>query len=65
MLISFVGRLPLIVFYTLVGYQLTKLNLFYSLLLLIIIVIGSIFIFYHKEKIENNIHEYTKKFDKK
>jgi len=65
LLISFVGRLPLIVFYTLVGYQLTKLNLFYSLLLLIIIVIGSIFIFYHKEKIENNIHEYTKKFDKK
>ena len=64
-IISFVGRLPLIVFYTLVGSQLTKLNLFYSLLLLIIIVVGSIFIFYHKEKIETDIHEYTKRFDKK
>jgi len=64
-IISFVGRLPLIVFYTLVGYQLTKLNLFYSLLLLIIIVVGSIVIFYHKEKIETDIHEYTKRFDKK
>lgn len=63
-LISFVGRLPLIVFYSMVGYQLTKLNLFYSLLLLIIIVVGSIIIFYHKEKIEYNIHEYTKKFEK-
>ena len=64
-IISFVGRLPLIVFYTLVGSQLTKLNLFYSLLLLIIIVVGSIVIFYHKEKIETDIHEYTKRFDKK
>jgi uncharacterized membrane protein YdjX (TVP38/TMEM64 family) len=64
-LISFVGRLPLIIFYSLIGYQLTKLNLFYSLLLLIIIVVGSIIIFYNKDQIEDNIHKYTKKFEKK
>jgi len=56
--------LPLIIIYTVVGYQLTKLNLFYSLLLLIIIVVGSVLIFYNRDKIENNIHKYTKKIKK-
>jgi uncharacterized membrane protein YdjX (TVP38/TMEM64 family) len=63
-LVSFIGRLPLIIIYTVVGYQLTKLNLFYSLLLLIIIVVGSVLIFYNRDKIENNIHKYTKKIKK-
>ncbi len=65
MLISFVGRLPLIVFYSIMGNQLTKLNLFYSLLLLIIIGIGSLVIFFHKDKIEGNLHKYAKKIGRK
>lgn len=60
LLISFIGRLPLIVFYTLVGYQLTKLNLFYSLLLLSIILLGSYLIFRNKDKLEENLKKYIK-----
>ncbi|MFA5745986.1 MAG: VTT domain-containing protein [archaeon] len=63
-LIVFVGRLPEIVFFTLVGYQLTKLNLFWSLLLIGIIIVGSIIIFYYKDLIETHIHKYMGRLNK-
>jgi len=63
--VVFIGKLPQIIVLTLVGYQLTKLNLFWSLLLIGIIIIGSIIIFKYKSNIERNLHGYIKKFKKK
>ncbi len=60
-----VGRLPQIVFLTLIGYQLTKLNLFWSLLLIGVIIVGSIIIFQNKNKIEIRLHGYVGKLQKK
>jgi uncharacterized membrane protein YdjX (TVP38/TMEM64 family) len=59
------GRLPQIIFLTLIGYQLTKLNLFWSLLLIGIIIISSIIIFKKKTEIETRLHGYVGKLKKK
>lgn len=59
------GRLPQIIFLTLIGYQLTKLNLFWSLLLIGVIIIGSIIIFKKKKEIETQLHGYVGKLKKK
>ncbi len=63
-LIVAIGRLPEIVFFTLVGYQLTRLNLLWSLILITVIVIGSVIIFFNKDKIETKIHKYSTKWKK-
>lgn len=60
-----IGRLPQIVFLTMIGHQLTKLNLFWSLLLIGIIIIGAIIIFQNKNKIETQLHSYIGKLKKK
>lgn len=59
------GRLPQIIFLTLIGYQLTKLNLFWSLLIIGVIIVGSIIIFQNKNKIETRLHGYVGKLQKK
>ncbi|HRS42470.1 MAG TPA: TVP38/TMEM64 family protein [Candidatus Diapherotrites archaeon] len=64
-LVTIIGRLPLIVFLTLIGYQLTKLNLFWSLIIIGIIIVGSIIIFQNKNKIETQLHGYVGKLEKK
>jgi len=65
MLIVGTGRLPEIVLFTVVGYQLTKLSLFWSIILIAAVIVGSVLIFYHKDKIETNIHGYVDKLHKK
>lgn len=60
-----IGRLPQIVFFTLIGYQLTKLNLFWSLLLIGVVIVGAIIIFQNKNKIETQLHSYVGRLKKK
>lgn len=59
------GRLPSILFLSVVGYQLTKLSLLFSLILLGFVIVGGVLIFYKRKNIEDNLHKHINKIEER
>ena len=64
-LVVLIGRLPSILFLSVIGYQLTQLSLLFSIILLAIVVIGGVLIFYQRKNIEDHLHKHLSNIQNK
>lgn len=64
-LVVLIGRLPSILFLSVVGHQLTQISLLFSIILLAIVVIGGVFIFFQRQNIEDSLNKHITRIQDK